>query len=493
MSRIFISYRRDDSAAEAGRIYDYLERTFGEDSVFKDVDNIDAGDDFRERLNEAVGQCQVLLAVIGQDWLTIKDGAGQRRLDNPADWVRLEIETALKRKIRVIPVLLDGVAMPRMGMLPESLQALAYRNAAFIRHDPDFRKDIKYVIGVIQRHFARLEQPAPVPDDVPKSNPQPVPVAQPVPKPLVVQKEEHSAWKKQPVPVQPKVASPKKPRLDFEVVTVNSKGEVTQREKHGAEYYQEDLGGGITLDLMRIPSGDFVMGSPEGEGFKDEKPQHKVSVPEFWMGRYPVTQAQWKSVAALPKVNIALKSDPSKFKGDNRPVEQVNWYEAREFCNRLAQCTGVRYRLPSESEWEYACRAGTTTPFYFGETLTAEIANYRAKNTYASEPKGAYREETTEAGIFSANAYGLYDMHGNVWEWCLDCWHDRYSALFRKAPEDGSAWIKGGKSDRRVVRGGSWYYLPWYCRSAFRGNLSPELRYYDIGFRVSCAAPRILE
>ena len=152
-SRIFISYRRSDSIREAGRIYDYLENRFGRDAIFKDVDTIDAGDDFRDRVKEAVGQCQILLAVIGANWLKAEDEAGRQRLENPADWVRLEIETALNRNIRVIPILLDGVPMPRPDDLPVDLQALAYRNAAPVRHDPDFRRDMDRLLRVIERHF----------------------------------------------------------------------------------------------------------------------------------------------------------------------------------------------------------------------------------------------------------------------------------------------------------------------------------------------------
>jgi formylglycine-generating enzyme required for sulfatase activity len=159
--------------------------------------------------------------------------------------------------------------------------------------------------------------------------------------------------------------------------------------------------------------------------FRKEKPQHQVTVQPFSMGKFQVTQVQWKAVATLTKVNRDLKPEPSKFKGDNRPVEQVSWYDAIEFCDRLSRKTGKPYRLPSEAEWEYACRAGTTTPFHFGETITSELANYNANYTYGAGVKGIYREQTTPVGSFGvANSFGLYDMHGQVWEWCADHWHD---------------------------------------------------------------------
>nr|MDJ0595885.1 SUMF1/EgtB/PvdO family nonheme iron enzyme [Pleurocapsa sp. MO_226.B13] len=272
----------------------------------------------------------------------------------------------------------------------------------------------------------------------------------------------------------------------FDVITVNVRGREIQRKPSQARYFLEDLGNGITLDMVYIPGGTFMMGSPEGEGYDSEKPQHEVSVSPFFIGKYPVTQAQWKAIASLPKVERDLKPYPSNFKGDDRPVERVSWNDAVEFCQRLSKQTGKEYRLPTEAEWEYACRAGTTTPFHFGETITGELANYRATETYASEPKGEYREQTTPVGSFPPNAFGLYDMHGQVWEWCADPWHDNYNG----APDDGSAWTHGGNNNRSPLRGGSWVNIPDYCRSAFRVNdiRVRDVFYYDVGFRVVCVA-----
>jgi formylglycine-generating enzyme required for sulfatase activity len=207
------------------------------------------------------------------------------------------------------------------------------------------------------------------------------------------------------------------------------------------------------------------------------------------MGRYPITQGQWRFVASVPQSNRGLNPDPSFFKGDNRPVESVNWYDAVEFCERLSQHTHRTYRLPTEAEWEYACRAGTTTPFYFGETITAELANYRATETYGDGPKGEYRQKTTLVDHFGlANAFGLYDMHGNVWEWCLDHWHGNYE----DAPDDGSAWLTDDEEASRVQRGGSWNNNPRDCRSASRNLYNPDFDIDGIGFRVVCELPRIL-
>jgi formylglycine-generating enzyme required for sulfatase activity len=268
-----------------------------------------------------------------------------------------------------------------------------------------------------------------------------------------------------------------------------------------AQYFREDLGNDIQLDMMLIPGGTFIMGSPkEEEDSRDsERPQHEVTIEPFWLGQYQVTQAQWKFVAKLPQVNKELNPDPSRFKGDgstsltnNRPVEQVSWYDAVEFCDRLSRHTKRQYRLPSEAEWEYACRAGTKTPFHFGETITTDLANYNGNYTYGQEPKGVYREETTEVGSFGvANNFGLYDMHGNVYEWCLDDWHDNYT----DAPADGSAWFSSDdklsdKTGRAVLRGGSWIYNPQYCRSAYRLFNNRDNHDYNIGFRVVCVVGR---
>ena len=247
----------------------------------------------------------------------------------------------------------------------------------------------------------------------------------------------------------------------------------------------EGLGEAIPLQMLLIPAGNFMMGSPKDEPER-EGPQHEVSVPLFFMGRYPITQSQWRAVAALKQINLELNPAPSKFKGDNLPVEQVSWYEAVEFCDRLSAQTGRPYRLPSEAEWEYACRAGTTTPFHFGKTLTTEVANYDGTSVYADGPEGEFRGTTTPVDQFEiANAFGLCDMHGNVYEWCRDH-YDSYD----KTPVDGSAWEMSEKEARRIARGGSWYSNPWICRSAVRYYFTPDFRDPDIGFRVSCSAPK---
>ena len=271
-----------------------------------------------------------------------------------------------------------------------------------------------------------------------------------------------------------------------------------QRQRQRNKRFFEDLGEGHRLEMVLVPGGSFTMGSPDDEEGRSDRegPQHSVTVPTFLMGRYPVTRAQWQRVTQFEPVERDLKPTPSRFHdqqdSDLRPVEQVSWYEAKEFCVRLSrfveQPPGTQrvYRLPTEAEWEYACRAGTTTPFSCGETISTDIANYYGENTYGRGVEGEFRNETTPVDYFQlVNPWGLCDMHGNVLEWCQDHWHENYNG----APSDGRAWISSDESEDRVCRGGSWDYDPRGCRSAYRDHLSPEALNGVLGFRV-VLAPR---
>ncbi len=253
-------------------------------------------------------------------------------------------------------------------------------------------------------------------------------------------------------------------------------------------YYEEALSDAVKFCMMLIPSGKFLMGRPkeEPERRDSESPQHEVTISQFFMAEYPVTQAQWKIVAAMPQVGRELEAAPSRFKGDNLPVEQVSWYDAVEFCKRLTIRTKREYRLPSEAEWEYACRAGTTTPFHFGETITTDLANYDGNFTYNNGSKGEYREKTTPVDHFGiANAFGLSDMHGNVWEWCADHYHEDYKG----APTNGDPWLnKNEKKKLSIRRGGSWLGEARSCSSSSRASLARVGTGDNLGFRVCCSA-----
>ena len=256
------------------------------------------------------------------------------------------------------------------------------------------------------------------------------------------------------------------------------------RTTHQAYFFTEDLGNGIGLEMALIPGGEFTMGSPDTEEDRRENEhQHQVRVPTFFMGCHPVTQAQWRVVAAFPQVKRKLESNPSYFQGDTRPVERVSWYEAVEFCDRLARYTARDYRLPREGEWEYACRAGTNTPFHFGETLSTDLANYDGNYIYGRGEKGEYRQETTSVGEFPPNAFGLYDMHGNVWEWCGENWHENYGKTLKNKT---ILPFKYKKDFEKLLRGCSWYYSPGYCRSAIRYGYDADYSLDNLGFRVAC-------
>jgi formylglycine-generating enzyme required for sulfatase activity len=267
--------------------------------------------------------------------------------------------------------------------------------------------------------------------------------------------------------------------FQFETVTVNDLGEIIARATCTAQQFTEDLGGGVILEMVAVPRGIFRMGSRPGQGYTDEWPQHSVIVSPFLLGKYPVTQAQWRAVmGSLP---------PCRGQGAGRPVDRVSWHDATRFCQRLSQRTGHAYRLPSEAEWEYACRAETITPFSCGETITTDLANYCGEHTFRAEPKGIYRHGTTDVGSFLPNAYGLYDMHGNVWEWCADTWHDDYTA----APVNGQAWAgaRDAHSAARVLRGGCWHDPPDLSRSAARLRQDAKEAEDFFGMRVALSLP----
>lgn len=245
------------------------------------------------------------------------------------------------------------------------------------------------------------------------------------------------------------------PEVHFETAFIEN--HLIRREYRTARQFTELLPDDVALELIYIPGGTFIMGSEEVEG---TTPPHSVSLQPFLAGKYPVTQAQWEAV---------MGNNPSKFRGARLPVETVNWRDAVRFCAKLSQLTGVHYQLLTEARWEYACRAGSMTRYSFGDVVTPELANY--------EDSGI--KQTSEVGIYPANAFGLYDMHGNVWEWCDDTWHEDYV----DAPNDGTTW-DGGNPQVRLLRGGSWYNNGQKLQSATRIGFDISSRYDNEGFRV---------
>ncbi len=296
-------------------------------------------------------------------------------------------------------------------------------------------------------------------------------------------------------PEAAKASAPTLQKFSFDTVEVDAAGNVKSRRKGEAESYQEDLGGGVKLEMVKIPAGQFMMGasSEQAEQLKKdverycdgcdgaktaniELPQHRVSVAAFYIGKFEITQAQWKAV---------MGRNPSNFKKDDLPVELVTWNDCVRFCKLLSQKTGRQYRMPSEAEWEYACRGGSSAAFAFGDNINTDIVNYDGGFPYGAAPKGLNRNTTTAVGSLGiANAFGLYDMHGNVYEWCQDIWHENYQG----APTDGNAWMSGGDQAKRVLKGGSWDVNGLNCRSSYRFGDYPDARGKGVSLGVRIAA-----
>src|SRR6516162_2143456 len=536
MSTIFISYRRENTAGEARALFNDLIARLGENSVFMDVDNIALGRDFRSVLQETTASCDLMLVRIGRNWADAKDEGGRTRLENPADYVRLEIEAALGRNIAVTPVLVQGAHMPAPEDLPAEIRDLAYRNGFELSHnrwESDVgemvrRLDLDGPEGGRQVKPVALEQSARAPSGsldisaapaIPQAKPQRGLFGRRV---RLTRRQTMGIGAIAVLGTGAAIAAPSIRRLlsrpvlrtiSFEVPSVDEKGMREAPEKYSAAMFAEALGLSAGLDMVSIPSGSFRMGSlaDEPERRPNEGPQHNVTIASFFIAASPVTQAQWAAVVSAHPERIHRDLDPksSFFRSIDLPVESITWYEAEEFCLRLAAITGRAYRLPSEAEWEYACRAGTVTPFHFGPTITPELANYCGtggaicgesdgrsiasdvyyglkydSGAYGHGPAGIFRGTTTRPGTFPPNRFGLYDMHGNVWEYCLD----KETANYADAPLDSSPYLSGPADSLRMLRGGSWSHNPAICRSAYRDSIAPGNSGWQgrIGLRVVC-------
>jgi eukaryotic-like serine/threonine-protein kinase len=268
--------------------------------------------------------------------------------------------------------------------------------------------------------------------------------------------------------------------IKFTSIKLNNSGAVIDQPQSHSHIFQEELAKGIFLNMVQIPAGTFMMGASDREEDQkgSEQPQHSVNINTFYLGQTQITQAQWTAIFPDRSGKISSNSQ--------LPINSISWLDALEFCQRLSAKTGRKYRLPSESEWEYACRATTTTPFTYGDTISSSIVNYDAARPYKRAPKETCRGKATAVGIFPPNLFGLYDMHGNLWEWCLDEWFADYI----DAPTDGSS--RGDLKTRdemsqRVVRGGSWFSQGQMCRAASRNSLFASSQHNHYGFRVVCS------
>lgn len=534
---IFIGYRRDDTADVSGRVYDRLRLTFGAEAVFKDVDNLDPGVAFGDYILTILPRCRVFLAMIGPHWADVRNEHGARRLEDSSDWVRIELETALATPgLQVVPVLVNGAPMPRAEHLPEKLRRLPALNAAIVRRDPDFHKDMDKLIRALEAGMAtgRVEVEAPqaalagsaaawrlIADSLDIHDYTDFQTHFPGTQEVILagrQRRQLDAWSQIPKRDPDAIAEflqtgvfPALERLAREAKETAAQAKqqaLAVRTRPGAVWRDAipGLAQSVCPELVTIPPGRFLMGSPAGEEgrFDTEGPQREVRIDHaFALGKHAVTVDEFVAFQAETKHATGGSAyiwngqewkdkpgkgwrDPGFAQSGRHPVCCVSWHDAQAYIGWLNGKLGLiggadAYRLPSEAEWEYACRAGTTTPFSFGATISTTQANYDGHQTYGAGQKGEYRERTTPVGSFAANAFGLHDMHGNVWEWCEDVWHENYAG----APADGSAWIAGGNQSSRVLRGGSWSRNPLLLRSAYRSGITPSVRFDVFGFRLA--------
>ncbi|TXI19939.1 MAG: TIR domain-containing protein [Nitrosomonas sp.] len=519
MAKIFISYRRDDSADYAGRLYDRLAGHFGRDHVFMDIDQIEPGEVFDNVIKEKLATVQAAVVLIGKRWLDIADANGQRRLDHPDDWVQLEITALLERDIRVIPVLVGGAAMPQSTQLPEYLAALTRRQALEITSHARFHADADKLIKVLEK-IMNAPTPTPPPPPPIRSDPPEItgkpnsqrfmvilgaitvllaalglfhyspwivqengtqlsqPIASEPEESVVRQSTAEQAAETSSIPVtQPIEEQPGKTELSSteQAVTEQPKKVKTSKQKYVLEqpivseqpaekiYFVEP-------EMVRILPGKFMMGSSD-DPF--EKPIHEVTiVRSFEIGKYEIMFDEYDAFANATKRELPYDRNWGRGK---RPEIKESFNDAQAYVHRLSQQTGKKYRLPTEAEWEYAARAGSQAAYWWGNDIGQNNAN-------CSDCGSQWDNQTALVGSFKPNAFGLYDTAGNVWEWVEDCWHDNY----HNAPNDGFAWKiwDGGDCYRRVVRGGSWRGGPQNLRSAFRNGISTFIHDKDLGFRI---------
>lgn len=440
LTGIFISYRREDASGWAGRLQDALRREFPANDVFYDIGSIEIGEDFLEAMRRALSSCGVVIVLIGPRWLDARDEAGRRRLDDPEDWVRLEVAEGLQRPgLRVVPVLVGTATMPKAADLPEPLRSLARRNAHEIS-DKRWEYDVGQLVVALRKIPALAEAEGAVGGagaDAARAEPGRV------------------------------TQTPAGPRTEHGVAP----GTTALSLSPGTVFRD----GEDCPEMVVIPAGEFLMGSPKGEQgrYGNEGPQHKVTIGRpIAVGKYAVTFDEWDACVAAQ--GCSHSPDDLGWGRGRRPVINVSWQDAQEYVSWLSTRTGKSYRLLSEAEWEYAARAGTTTRYPWGDAPGKNLANFVGSGSRWTG------KQTAPVGSFPANGFGLYDMIGNVWAWVQDCWNESYDG----APPDGLAW-EGGDCGRRVLRGGSWSTLPVLARAACRYRDGPADRGLNVGFRLA--------
>ncbi len=466
--KIFINYRRVESLNQAQHLKTLFDGAFGAKRVFLDVRGIDGGENWLQTLERQVAACDAMVVLIGKEWTNLKDEHGNRRLDDPHDKVRFEISQALLRNLPIVPVSIDGAAIPKAAQLPDSLMQLALIQAMPLRGE-SFTQDAAAIIERLRVLLAKLRQHG---------------------IPMWSAGFGFLAALAAGVAIGPMILNQLGlPMLGVRLTIAQKERDEARREAASANVKIRDLearstpaaAAGRTIqdcsdcpEMVVVPAGKFMMGSVNGNA--NEKPVHEVTIPQlFAAGKYEVTFAEWEAcVAGGGCTSNKSPADMGWGKG-RRPVIDVTWNDAKEYVSWLSRKTGQSYRLLTEAEWEYAARARSTSAYAWGDNIGTGNANCNGCRSQWDN------KQTAPVGSFAPNAFGLYDMHGNVWEWCEDNWHNDYTG---NPPADGSVW-RGGDDSLRVVRGGSWSSIPRSLRSAFRYGYHPDLRIDFIGFRVA--------
>jgi formylglycine-generating enzyme required for sulfatase activity len=522
---IFVGYRRDDTADVAGRIYDAMAMRFGKGRVFKDVDNIGPGVHFGDYIKSVLPKCRVALMLIGPHWLESKDEDGRRRLDNEHDWVRIEIETALSTPdMLTVPVLVNGARMPRASDVPESLRPLLQRNAAIIRRDPDFHDDVERLATALRASvntgildLSKIGGQSSSAGSAPRARSMsriPMMIAAA----LALVAAGYGAWRFLPgaFPPPPEQivyeASESDPAqgasdpassgssVDARTAPSSTRAPVVRNPSSLPDFamFREC---DACPEMVILPRGNLLMGSPSSETERQEDEdsqagaggaQVNVTIQRFAIARFETTWDEWDACVAAGSCNQSaidahiqswnnfiqswnLTVDSGWGRG-RRPVINVDWNDAGAYAAFVNGRSGGGYRRPTEAEWEYAARANTRTRFSWGDD--DPTCDQQARN--GANFSACTDDRTRPVGSFRANPWGLYDIHGNVWEWVEDCYRDSLAGQ----SSDGRAF-QSSSCAALVQRGGSWNDSPQGLRSAFRFRYFPTSRGSYVGFRLA--------
>lgn len=451
--KIFISYRRADSQWAAARLHDTLANAFPDDHLFMDVEHIAPGQDFVDVLADQVGACDVFLALVGPDWLTTTTEAGVRRLDDPDDFVRIEIASALTRpETLTIPVLLDGASPPTEGALPPDLAPLARRQFLRLTHE-GFRGEVRQLVETIRERLAA----APSPDTAASKKP--------------------INWR---IPAGLAAAALIGVAGFFGWQAVTALPDPSGTPDLASFQECENC-----PEMIAIPAGSYLMGSAPDDPFRSESegPQRRMTIPKFALAKTELTRLEYDACADVGACEKLPRHGPTK-PGD--PATHVRWVDAQAYVawlNTLVQ--GEPYRLPSESEWEYAARAGTTSVFPWGDEPDRAYANLGREVCCVGSVEGPDKwEGVAPVAQLKPNPWGLYDMMGNQSEWMQDV----YESDLEDGPTNGEPYFWEGDNRwarRHVLKGGNYSDRPWDTRPAARQSNDREWQLGSFGLRVA--------